>query len=223
MHEKLTGRDIGQFRSKRSSTRSITQFNLRHILVFIQFGKLGRDRSHIKLLQRVSLLGPLVRLGNFLLSLNKLGVRLSESRRRRRWRLVESSRDADLLLIDLFHSLKLLVLGNLLQILGRTVQKGDTYVRSLEGTNVVGTVTSHKRNVAKRSKRSDDKLFLGRRYASVNKSVLDEIGDGRKRVILLECRTSDTNIILAEQGLVKGLRGVDRDNIGLIDVTPNQL
>lgn len=192
-------------------------------MVFIQFGKLGRNRSHIKLLQRVSLLGPLVRLGNFLLSLNKLRVRLSEGRGRRRRRLVESSRDANLLLIDLFHSLKFLVLRNLLQILGRTVKEGDTDVRSLESTNVVGTVTSHKRNVAKRSKRSDDKLFLGRRYASVNKSVLDEIGDGRKRVILLQCRTGDTNIIVLEQGLVKGLRGVDRDNVGLIDVSPNQL
>lgn len=192
-------------------------------MVFIQFGKLGRNRSHIKLLQRVSLLGPLVRLGNFLLSLNKLRVRLSEGRGRKRRRLVESSRDANLLLIDLFHSLKFLVLRNLLQILGRTVKEGDTDVRSLESTNVVGTVTSHKRNVAKRSKRSDDKLFLGRRYASVNKSVLDEIGDGRKRVILLQCRTGDTNIIVLEQGLVKGLRGVDRDNVGLIDVSPNQL
>lgn len=164
-----------------------------------------------------------MRLGNFLLSLHKLRVRLSQRRRWRRRRLVESSRDANLLLIHFFHSLKLLVLRNLLQILGRTVKKRDTDMSSLERTNVVGTVTSHKRNEAKRSKRSDDKLFLSRRYASVYISVLDEIGDRRKRVVLLECRTGDTNIIVLEQGLVKRLRGVDRDNIGLINVSPNEL
>lgn len=221
--DKLTSRDVGQLGSERGGTRGITQFDLRHVLVLIQFGQLGSDGSHVKLLQRVSLLGSLMGLCNLLLSLDKLGVRLPESRRRRRRRLVESRRDADLLLVNLFHSLKLLVLGNLLQILGRTVKKGDTDVCSFESTDIVRTVTGHERNVTKRSKSGDDEFFLSRRYASVNVCVLDEIGDRRKGIVLLERGTGNADIVILEQGLVKRLRRVDRDNVGLIDVSPDKL
>ena len=158
-----------------------------------------------------------------LLGLDQFRVRLSERRRRGRRRLVESGRDPALLLVNLFHSLHLLVLGDSLEVLSGSIEQGDTNVSGLERTNVVGAVSSHKSRVAKILERVENKLLLRWGDSSVNPSVLDEIEPGGSVLVLLERGSSNANVVVVEDLLVKRLLRVDRDDLGLVNVSPYKL
>lgn len=136
--------------------------------------------------------------------------------------MVEPSGDTALLLVNLLHAFKLLVLGDGLEIIHSTVEQRDTNVGSLERADIVGTVTSHKSSVAELLERVEDEFLLRWRDTRVNPSVVDKVTDGRSVLELLESGTGNTDIVVSEHDLVERLLWVAGDELRLVDIAPDQ-
>ena len=158
-----------------------------------------------------------------LLGFYQLGEGITKHWWWRWWWLVESSGNSALLLVNLFHSFELLVLGNGFQIIHRTVEKSDTDMGSFERSDVVGTVTSHKSSVSEILESVQDKLLLRGRDSGIDPSVFDKLKPRRSFLELFESNSSDTNVVVFKDLLVEWLGGVDGYDLGLIDVSPNEL
>jgi hypothetical protein len=52
--------------------------------------------------------------------------------------------------------------------------------------------------------------------------VLDQDLPGWPFFVLLECGTSDTDVVLGKEGLVEWFRRVDVDEFSLFDISPNE-
>ena len=160
---------------------------------------------------------------DLLLVLDKFGVSITEDRWWRWWRLIEPGGDAALLLVDLLHSLKLVVFGDGLEIIGGTVKQSDTNVGGLESSNVVRTVSRHQGGEAEFLEGVENEFLLRRRYTSVNPGVADEVFHRRTVLELLESGTGNTDIEVSEHVLIEGLLGVAGDVFRLVNVTPDEL
>lgn len=115
------------------------------------------------------------------------------------------------------------MLGNLLQVVWRSVQQRYTDVRLLERTDVVGAVAGHERDEAERLERREDKLFLRGRDAGIDPDVLDERLPGGLVGELLQRRAGDADVVIIEQGGVQWFRWVDRDDLAVVDRVPNKI
>jgi hypothetical protein len=158
-----------------------------------------------------------------LLGLHEFRVDFAESRGHRwRW-LVESCGDLALLLVDGLETLVLLVFGDGLEVLWRSVKQGDTDMSLLERTDVVGAITSHEGGVTEVPQRGKDKLFLHRGDSRIHPGILHELYPAGTVFVLFEGGTSDANVVIAEDGRVERVVGIDGDDLCLVNRTPDEV
>jgi hypothetical protein len=112
--------------------------------------------------------------------------------------------------------------GNSLQVVLSTIEQSNTDISLLERTDIVRSVSSHEGDVAGFTERGENECFLRWRNSGIDPSVLDQNLPGWAFFILLECGTSDTNIVLGKKGRVEWFRRVDVDKLGLFDISPNE-
>lgn len=92
-----------------------------------------------------------------------------------------------------------------------------------KGTDIICTVSSHERDEAKGFESGEDEFFLRRRNTCVDPCVLTKLIPGWFICELLQGCTSDADIIIIEEFLVKRSCGVHRNDFGFVDVTPFQI
>lgn len=137
--------------------------------------------------------------------------------------LVEACHQLDLLLIHLLHLAVASVFGDAGKILGSSVQESNTNVSLLQGTDVVGAVTSHQSVVTHILETQKNILLLLGRNTSVDPSVSEERVPGSLVLELGEGVTSNTDILGAEDLGVKRLGRINLDADLVIDALPHKL
>ena len=241
--QQRTGRDIGQLGCERSGARGISKLDLGRLILVVHLGHLVGDRSEVELwrvilsVSRERHAAPtsatdlfhgvlLPGLGHGcmcgLLGLDEFGVKGLESRRDGRRRLVESGGDLALLLVYLFQSFVSLMFGDLFEVILGTVQQGDTDVGLLQSTDIIGTVSSHQGDVTESLHGRQDVFLLRRRDTGVDPGMLNQVDKGRLVLVLFHGGASDTDVVIPEDRLVKGLARVDRNDLSFGNVSPDE-
>ncbi|KAI6750013.1 hypothetical protein HG531_007278 [Fusarium graminearum] len=163
---------------------------------------------------------------NSLLELRVLGsrgVQMGNHGRNRGGRLVETLHEVNLLLIHLLHLGVAGVLGDTGEILGGSVQQGDTDVSLLQSTNIVGTVTSHQSVVTHILKAEENIFLLFGGNTSVDPGVAKNVVPSNLSLELGKSITSDADILGTNDLGIDVLGGINLDADLVIDTSPDKL
>ena len=173
--------------------------------------------------------GDVLLLGLALNSLHVVGVvgtgrvQVGNDDRHRRCWLVEASHELALLDVHLLHLGVARVVGDADEVVLGTVEKGDTDVRLLEGTHIVGTVTGHERVVSHILETKKNVLLLLRRDTRVDPCVAEESFPGDLILELGKGVTGDTDILGLENLRVDGLSRIHVNADLVVDAPPDEL